>query len=86
MLLTESLGFLCCPEDHSKLSPASDELVRQVNSGIEARRICNRLGRTLEESIDGGLVRSRGDLLYPIIRGIPLLVRDEAIIVDKQCT
>jgi uncharacterized protein YbaR (Trm112 family) len=78
---TKVLDFLRCPEDHSELAPASDELVRQINADIQARRTRNRAGRTLEEPIDGGLVRARGDFLYPITRGVPVLLRDEAIAI-----
>jgi uncharacterized protein YbaR (Trm112 family) len=65
------------------LTPAADELVRQINSDIQFGRIRNRGGRTLDEPLDGGLVRAGGDLLYPIIRRIPLLIRDEAIEVKQ---
>jgi uncharacterized protein YbaR (Trm112 family) len=84
MPTSKVLEFLRCPEDHSELTPANDELVRQINSDIQAGRIRNRGGRTLNEPLDGGLVRARGDLLYPIIRKIPVLIRDEAIAIDTN--
>jgi uncharacterized protein YbaR (Trm112 family) len=42
----------------------------------------NRGGQRLHEKIDTGLVRARGDLMYPIVHGIPLLLRDEAISIE----
>ena len=42
-----------------------------------------RLAERSMKSIDGGLMRARGDLLYPIIDGIPMLLRDEAIEIDQ---
>ena len=80
------LELLCCPEDHSQLHSADGTLVQQINAAITARRLRNRGGRTLDEPIDDGLIRARGDLLYPIVRGIPLLLRDEAIAVNELQT
>jgi uncharacterized protein YbaR (Trm112 family) len=73
------LSLLCCPDDRSALSAAEPELVDRVNAAIRAGRIVDRLGRTTEQEIDGGLVRAAGDLLYPIVDRIPVLLRDEAI-------
>ena len=75
--------FLRCPEDHSELTPASEELIRQVNVAIRAGRLSNRGGRAIDETIDAGLIRAAGDLLYPIVHGIPLLLRDEAIPIEQ---
>jgi uncharacterized protein YbaR (Trm112 family) len=75
----KSLHYLRCPEDHSELTLAAEELLREINAAIRASRVINAAGRFLHEPLDGGLIRVRGDLLYPIIHGIPLLLRDEAI-------
>ena len=83
MLPTKLLAFLRCPEDGSELKPAGEELIQQINSAIRSGRLTNRAGQTLEVAIDGGLIRASGDLLYPVVRNIPLLLRDEAISLDK---
>ena len=57
MLPTKLLAFLRCPEDRSELEPASEMLIQQINSAIRSGRLTNRTGRTLEGSIDGGLIR-----------------------------
>ena len=79
MLRPEILATLCCPEDHSTLALASDALIREINTVIRGGRLRNRGGQILEQSLDGGLTRADGELMYPIIEGIPVLVRDEAI-------
>jgi uncharacterized protein YbaR (Trm112 family) len=33
--------------------------------------------------LDGGLLKASGDVIYPIVDGIPVLVRDEAIPLDQ---
>jgi uncharacterized protein YbaR (Trm112 family) len=79
MLRPEILATLCCPEDHSSLAVASDALIREINTAIRGGRLRNRGGQVVEHTLDGGLTRAKGDMLYPILHGIPVLVSDEAI-------
>lgn len=73
------LGLLRCPDDGSELSPARQEDIHEINALIANRRIVNRAGRTLDETIDAGFVRAAGDILYPVVQEIPMLLRDEGI-------
>jgi uncharacterized protein YbaR (Trm112 family) len=57
--------------------------VARVNRAIAAGTLANRGGKKLEKAIDGGLVRQAGDLLYPIVDDIPLMLADEAIEIQK---
>jgi uncharacterized protein YbaR (Trm112 family) len=82
MLKPEVLSMLRCPEEQTALALASESLVEQVNHGILRRQVRNRAGRVLEHQLDGGLVTQSGEVMYPIIDGIPVLVRDEAIEVQ----
>ena len=68
------------------MSPAGDDLVRRINAAIRDGRLTNLAGKRLEETIDGGLVREDGALLYPIIDDIPVLLRDDAISLDELTT
>jgi uncharacterized protein YbaR (Trm112 family) len=83
MIQDELRSIVCCPEDHSALTPANDAIVAQLNTAIRAGRLRNMAGRVIEQSIDGGLIRSAGDLLYPIVDQIPVLLKDEAIRLDQ---
>jgi len=83
MQKTKLREFLRCPEDRSELTLAGEGLVRRVNAAIRAGRLSNRGGRAIDETIDAGLIRAAGDMLYPIVHGIPLLLRDEAIPIDS---
>ena len=70
---------LVCPLDRVPLSEANDQVIARLNRAISARRIKNRSGRLLEQSIEAGLIRDDAVLLYPVLDGIPVLLADEAI-------
>jgi uncharacterized protein YbaR (Trm112 family) len=65
--------------DRTPLAEANSDLVAAINELIADGRITNLGGERLERLIEGGLVRAAGDVLYQIIDGIPVLLKDEAI-------
>lgn len=73
------LDILVCPESHTPLRLADDQLVAKLNQAVAAAEVSNRSGEAVTEPIDGGLVREDGTLLYPIREGIPMMLIDEAI-------
>jgi uncharacterized protein YbaR (Trm112 family) len=75
--------MLRCPEKQSELTPVDDSQIKQINNAIRAGWLVNQGGSRVEELIDGGLLRAEGDLLYPIVDGIPVLLRDEAIPINQ---
>jgi len=83
MLRSEVLATLCCPDDRSALTEADESLIREINMVIRGGRLRNQGGQVVEHRLDGGLLRTKGDVIYPIIEGIPVLVRDEAILLAQ---
>jgi len=77
------LSILCCPVDHARLAPAGEALLNEINDAIRRREIRNRGGRMLDQPLDGGLAKVSGDVVYPIVDGIPVLVKDEAIEINQ---
>ena len=77
------LSNLRCPDDRSELALAAAELIDRVNARIAAGRAINRGGRVLGQPIDDGLVRAAGDVLYPIVDGIPRLLVEEGILLGE---
>ena len=73
------LDILRCPDDRSRLSRVDGRLLARVNAAIRSGLVRNRAGEMVSQPIDDGLVREAGDLLYPVIEGIPVMLRDEAI-------
>jgi uncharacterized protein YbaR (Trm112 family) len=71
--------ILRCPQDRSRVHVAPPEVVDAINRAIDRGAAVNQAGERLEKRIDSGLVREAGDLLYPIVDDIPVMLPDEAI-------
>lgn len=75
----ELFNVLRCPLSQSLLTLAEEKLVEQINQGIKAGQIVNVAGHPLDRLLDAGLVREAGDMLYPVIDAIPVMLPDEAV-------
>ena len=83
MISKELIDILVCPESQQPLRLADEELIGRVNQAITATELKNSGGGKVKQSLDGGLIREDGKLLYPIIDEIPVLLTDEAIPLDQ---
>ncbi len=79
MVDPQLLNILVCPETRMPLRVADDGLIAQLNREVAAGRLRNRSGQTVEGTIEGGLIRQDGAVLFPIRDGIPVMLIDEAI-------
>jgi len=79
MIDSELLKILCCPETHQEVRLAEPALIARVNQQIAAGTLKNRGGQSVNDKIDGGLMRADGKFLYPIRQDIPVMLVDEAI-------
>ncbi|MGO9112331.1 MAG: Trm112 family protein [Thermoguttaceae bacterium] len=78
-----SLEFLVCPQNQQWLQAAEAVLIERLNQAIVAGQVTNAAGHSVEKPIDGGLIREDGQVLYPIVDEIPILMAEEAIAVDQ---
>jgi len=83
MMNDKMLSMLRCPKDRSPVHAAEPALVARLNAAIMAGRIRNQAGERVGRVIDGGLVREAGDLLYPIVDQIPVMLYEEAILLEQ---
>jgi uncharacterized protein YbaR (Trm112 family) len=79
MTLPDLLKILCCPETRQPLREAEPGLITQLNQQVSAGALRNRSGQPVKAALDGGLIRADGKFLYPVRKGLPLMVSDEAI-------
>lgn len=77
----ELLKLLRCPETQSELQLADPMLLALANRQIAAGKLMSIGGHVIKKPLDGALVRAGGDIMYPIIEGIPVMLHDEAIAV-----
>lgn len=83
MVSDELLKIMRCLETGSPLRRADADLCRQINEAIDAGKIRNRSGRSVDWRVDEGLVNEERTLLYPVYNEVPQLLRDEAIEVGQ---
>lgn len=82
MVDAELLEILVCPETKEPVRLADADLLERVNAAIERGSVQNRGGETVEDTIDEGLVREDGKVLYAVRDDIPIMLIDEAIVLD----
>jgi uncharacterized protein YbaR (Trm112 family) len=79
MISPSLLKRLRCPVTYQTLRELTSDELATVNAAIARGEARDNASAKVELSIEGGLVSTTGDLVYPIRNGIPTLVADEAI-------
>lgn len=83
MLNNEFIALLACPETKQPLRLADQEVVHVVNAAIERGEVFNRGMRKVERCVETLLVREDGQVGYPVWDGIPTLLIDEGIPLER---
>lgn len=73
------LAILCCPETKQAVVLADEALIQKVNGAIDRGTLKNKAEKSVTEKLDGGLIRSDNQILYPVREDIPVMLIDEGI-------
>ena len=80
------IDLLRCPETRQTLEPIDEEMLSRLNLAIREGKIKNRVGYPIVDSMDAGLIRHDGQVIYPIKEDIPILLTDEGISINQLTT
>ena len=83
MVHSELLEILVCPETKQKLRLAGKEVLDRVNQGVAKGYVRNQCGEQVKGRVEEALVREDGRVLYLVQDGIPVMLLDEAILLDS---
>jgi len=83
MLDPELLALLVCPETHQDLIEATAEEVARLNGAIQEGQLRNVGGRTLDQPVDGALIRVDRLVAYPVLDGIPVMLVAEGMALQQ---
>jgi uncharacterized protein YbaR (Trm112 family) len=75
----ELIDILVCPETRQPVTLAPADVLGRLNQEIEAGRLRNRGGETLEKPVEEALIREDGHILYVIDDSIPIMLVDQSI-------
>lgn len=78
----ELLDILCCPETRQDLRLVGSEELRAINLAIGRGEVRDAQGRPVTEAVEDALARVDGIRAYPVRGGIPVLLVDEALVLE----
>lgn len=82
MIDPELVEMLRCPETQAGLQVASDEQLERVNAAIKSGKLKTADGRAVSDPVAEGLITVGGERLYRIDDGIPVVLADDAIMLQ----
>jgi len=73
------LDILCCPITRRPLKKLDQIGLDQVNRTITEGTVRNHGGNEITEPLAAALVTTDGDLIYPVLDGVPVLFEEDCI-------
>lgn len=79
MLNPDLLALLVCPETHQDVSLASPDEIACINAAIGKGQVHTVAGLTVEQPVDGALIRVDRAVAYPVRDDIPVMLVAEGL-------
>jgi uncharacterized protein YbaR (Trm112 family) len=76
------LAILACPETKEPVALADEAMLGRINAAIDAGKLSNKDGQTLDKPLEAALVRHDGKVAYPVRGGIPIMLVEEGVPLD----
>ena len=73
------IQYLRCPETATPLSELSEQQVSVLNQAIEQKQLFDRIGKSVQARVDGGLINASRSWIYLVREGIVCLIQDSAV-------
>ena len=78
----ELLEILCCPKTRQGLRELDGQELSDLNAAIARGAVKDEQGRAIKRGVEAALVCQDGVRAYPVRDGIPVLLSEEALVLD----
>ncbi|HWB60941.1 MAG TPA: Trm112 family protein [Chthoniobacteraceae bacterium] len=79
--MSEFAELLRCPETRQKLAVAPSSLLDRMRADHAAGKLFHVSGKPVAEPLVAGLVSEDGRRVYPVVDGIPVMLKDDAVLL-----
>jgi uncharacterized protein YbaR (Trm112 family) len=83
MLNAELLALLVCPETHQDVALATPLEIARINEAIRKGTIRTAAGASVDQPVEGALIRADRSIAYPIRDGIPVMLVSEGLALPR---
>ncbi len=79
MLDPDLLALLVCPQTHQDVALATPDQVDRINEAIARGEVRTAGGTSVDQPVQGALIRADQSVAYPIRDGIPVMLVAEGL-------